>query len=292
MLSLRAKGGRHVTTTPDETLETLRHEVDAWLGRCVLELQIFELRLKAIVAHREVSGAPHDLPALVARHVARAGRMTLGMLIGELLESYLIRESDGPPAEPTRDVPAPWVVYRVRMALPDADLERTRQALEELVAQRNDLVHHFIQRHDLTRVDGCRAARDALIATRDLIRQHNDEARAWVEDIDRTRAVFEKSLLDEQNRGLIFGETTPRKPLELRHTRIVKALRKAAREVAVGGLTRLDDAVQWISVRHPAERPQAYGRNDWAEVVIESGVFELLVADPDGRRVIYYRETA
>ncbi len=281
-----------MNTTQDETLETLRHEVHAWLGRCVLGLQVFELQLKAIVAHREVSGPPDALPALVARHVARAGRMTLGQLIGELRDSYLIRESDGPPAGSERDRPAPWITFQSRMALPDADLERTRQALEALVTLRNDLIHHFVQRHDLTSADGCRAARDALVATRELIRRHNDEAREWVEDIERARAAFVKALLDPQNQRLIFGGGAAQAPVELRHTRIVKALRKAARELAVGGLTRLDDAVQWMSLRHPAERPQTYGCNDWAEVVIESGVFELLVADPEGRQETYYRETA
>jgi hypothetical protein len=279
-----------VTTTPEETLETLRHEVHACLGRCLLGLQVFELQLKAIVAHREVSGPPVNLAALVARRVARTGRMTLGMLVGDLLESHLIRESDGPADEPARDAPAPWITFRSRMALPDADLDRVRQALEELVTLRNDIVHHFVERHDLTSVNGCRAARDALIATRDLIRRHNDEARVWVEDLERTRATFAQALLDPQNQRLIFGGTTPRKSQALRHTRIVKALRAATRDVAVGGLTRLDDAVRWINARHPDEQPQSYGRDNWEEVVSESEVFELLIASSDDRQTMYYRE--
>jgi len=59
-----------------------------------------------------------------------------------------------------------------QLSLSAEDYDRTQGDLRELVQLRNNLVHHFIDQHDLWSIDGCRAAHDALVAACERIGKH------------------------------------------------------------------------------------------------------------------------
>ena len=169
----------YMTTLPvDDTLQTLQREVQRLLGRCVLRLQQYEKLMKAIVAHHEISAAGSPLASNQEQRIADAASKTLGTLVGTLLGSYVTTDEVEDASEPdARDV---IISFKVKMSLRMSaeDYDRTQNDLKELVLLRNNLVHHFIDQHDLWSLDGCRGAHDTLKAAYSRIDQHFEQLGA------------------------------------------------------------------------------------------------------------------
>jgi hypothetical protein len=153
-------------TLSDDALPPLRREVQRLLGRCLLRLQQYERLIKSMVAHHEISGPIHTLEAVQAERIANTARLTLGTLVGDLLGSYLVPNEIGTPIEAMASCPDDAISFGMRMhlELSDSDFAQTENELKELVLLRNNLVHHFIDQHDLGSLDGCRSATDEAVA--------------------------------------------------------------------------------------------------------------------------------
>ena len=154
-----------MTASPtDDPLTLPQHEVQRLLGRCILRLQQYEKLMKAIVAHHQISAYGSPPISNMEERVAAASRKTLGELIGSLFGTYVITEGKDDYVEP--DAPEDVISFHSRIALElsSEHYEKTQNDLKKLVSVRNTLVHHFIDQHDLWSVDGCRDARDDLLA--------------------------------------------------------------------------------------------------------------------------------
>jgi hypothetical protein len=283
-----------MTTPSDESVPTLQRDVQRLLGRCMLRLQQYEGLIKAIVVHHDLSRPVHALETVQAARMSATARKTLGMLVGELLGSYVVTNTDDTPFEDTAGHPehVPTIRIRTNLGFSDADYTRTVRELGELVTLRNNLVHHFIEQHDLWSVDGCRRAQDALVAAYSRIDQHLEQLRQWLEDMERCRrfmAEFGKSdeIRDRVVNGIVSDGTVD--PPE---TGIVRALRNAAGAVSVDGWAPVEGAGKWIAKRFPEQVPKKYGCSSWRQVVHESKVFELRYFTLNGKRSACYRERA
>ena len=148
----------------DEELQTLQREVQRMLGRCLLRLQQYEKLMKAIVAHHEISASGSPLESNQAERIADAANKTLGTLVGTLLGTYVTSGEQDEVAEP--DAPDNIISFKMKMSLRMSaeDFDTTQNDLKELVLLRNNLVHHFIDQHDLWSLDGCRGAQESLVA--------------------------------------------------------------------------------------------------------------------------------
>lgn len=200
-----------MTPLSDEALPARQREVQRLLGRCLLRLQQYERLIKAIVAHHELTGPPHALETIRAARVADSARKTLGTLIGDLLGSYLAPNEIGDTPKDLPDCPAEPVMvsFRIGLSLSDADFARLENELRELVALRNDLVHHFIDRHDLWSVDGCLRASDALVAAYSRIDQYFEQLRGWAEHMEQTRRLAAEFAQSDAFRDLIVNGIAP-----------------------------------------------------------------------------------
>lgn len=180
-----------MATLPDDALRKPQHEVQRLLGRCLLRLQQYERLIKAIMASHEISGTAQTLESLQAKRIADTARMTLGRLVGNLLGSYIVPNKIDPTVEMATSSPEDVTSFAMRMhlELSDADFARTESELNELVHLRNDLVHHFIDQHDLWSLDGCRGAQDALAAAYSRINQHFEKLQGWAEDMQQCQRL-------------------------------------------------------------------------------------------------------
>ena len=151
-----------MTPLSDEALPARQREVQRLLGRCLLRLQQYERLIKAIVAHHEIAGPAHALESIRAARIADTASKTLGTLVGQLIGSYVVTDEGDTPAEVSADAPEDVISFGMRMhlSLSAEDYVRTENDLKELVSLRNNLVHHFIDQHDLWRLDGCRCAHE------------------------------------------------------------------------------------------------------------------------------------
>lgn len=129
---------------------------------------------------------------------------------------------------------------------------------------RNNLVHHFIDhqfidQHDLWSTDGCRSARDALVAAYHRIDQQFEQLRGWAEHMDQARRLVAELVQSDVFRDLVINGIAPDGTVDWPAAGIVRARREAANELAVDGWTPVAAAGRWIMERSPEEQPNKYG---------------------------------
>lgn len=281
-----------MTTPPvDGELQASQREVQRLLGRCLLRLQQYEHLIKAIVAHHDIAGPAHALESIRAERVADAATKTLGTLVGYFVGSYVVTDEVDTSDEVTGNAPNDVMSFRMRthMSMSAEDYARTEADLKELVLLRNNLVHHFIDQHDLWSLDGCRAANDALLAAYSRIDEHFEQLRGWAEHMDQARRLTAEFVQSDAFHDLVANGIAPDGTVDWPAAGIVRVLREAAGELAVDGWTPVASAGRWISERHPEQLPGKYGCSSWRQVVHESRLFELRYRDVDGRRAAWYR---
>ena len=279
-----------MTTLPtDDALPTQQREVQRLLGRCLLRLQQYEKLMKAIVAHHEISAAGSPLASNQEQRIADAASKTLGTLVSTLLGSYVTTDEVEDASEP--DARDDIISFKVKMSLrmSTEDYDRTQNDLKELVLLRNNLVHHFIDQHDLWSLDGCRGAQDALVAAYSRIDQHFEQLRGWAEHMDQARQLTAEFVQSDAFHDLVVNGIAPDGVVDWPAAAIVRALREAAGELAIDGWAPVALAGRWIAERHPDQLPAKYGCSSWRQVVHESRLFELRYREVDGQRAAWYR---
>ena len=195
----------------DEVLQTLQQEVQRLLGRCMLRLQQYEQLIKAMVAHHRLSGPIHDLEQTRAKQIDDTARKTLGILVGDLLGSYVVADEINPPEE-TKTNPSENVnsfAMHMTLGLPDAEFVKVESELREMVLLRNNLVHHFIDQYDLWSSDGCRGAQDALVNAYSRIDHHFGQLRGWAESMDEVRQTMSEILQSEEFKDVFVNGIAP-----------------------------------------------------------------------------------
>mgnify|MGYP001253910518 CR=1 FL=1 len=279
-----------MTTLPaDDALPTQQREVQRLLGRCLLRLQQYEKLMKAIVAHHEISAVGSPLASNQEQRIADAASKTLGTLVSTLLGSYVTTDEVEDASEP--DARDDIISFKVKMSLRMSaeDYDRTQNDLKELVLLRNNLVHRFIDQHDLWSLDGCRGAQDALVAAYSRIDQHFEQLRGWAEHMDQARQLTAEFVQSDAFHDLVVNGIAPDGVVDWPAAAIVRALREAAGELAIDGWAPVALAGRWIAERHPDQLPAKYGCSSWRQVVHESRLFELRYREVDGQRAAWYR---
>lgn len=277
------------TQPMEEELQTLQRDVQRMLGRCLLRLQQYEKLMKAIVAHHEISASGSPLESNQAERIADAASKTLGTLVGTLLGAYVTTDEVEDASEP--DAPDDIISFKVKMSLRISveDYDRTQNDLKELVLLRNNLVHHFIDQHDLWSLDGCRDAHDSLVAAYSRIDQNFEQLRGWAEHMDQARRLAAEFAQSDAFRDLVINGIAPDGSVDWPAAGIVRVLREADAELAIEGWTPVASAGRWIAERHPDQLPAKYGCSSWRQVVHESRLFELRYREVNGQRAVWYR---
>jgi hypothetical protein len=282
----------HVITLPaDEELQTQQREIQRMLGRCLLRLQQYEHLIKAIVAHHEIAGPAHSLESIRAARIADAASKTLGTLVGQLIGSYVVTDAADATTDVSANAPENVISFGMRMQLSMSaeDYARTENDLKELVLLRNNLVHHFIDQHNLWSVDGCRSAYDALVTASSRIDQHFEQLRGWAEHMEQARQLAAEFVQSDAFHDFVVNGIAPDGTVDWPAAGIVRTLREAAEELAIDGWTPVATAGRWIAERHPDQLPARYGCSSWRQVVHESRLFELRYREVDRQRAAWYR---
>lgn len=280
-------------------LPELQRAMQFKLGGCLLRLQQYELLLKAMVAHAEVAGPPAQLEALRDEQIAGAQRKTLGSLVGMLTEGYLssadshATTKDDAENDPPSD--GAWFRTRYRMVMDVKRYETTRAELKELVDLRNDLVHHLLQRFDVSHLEGCTAAVAYLNSSREVIDARYLTLRAWAQQMEESRVMMAAFVDSPSFKDLLIDGITPDSEVHWPVSGIVRSLREAEAAVGQAGWTELNAAIEWQRHHAPKQTPTRYGCSSWRHVLHESQQFEVRMEVPangtsavDGR-VVWYR---
>lgn len=277
--------------------EIFQHEVQRKLGRCILRLQQYERLMKAMVAGMEVKGPLEHLQTVRARQEAGVSDKSLGTLVRLFTSGHLAPATSKREAKPSEtsfggqsaDVASASMRFTISMS-PERHAQ-TKEGLAELVALRNDLVHHLIERFDISDEEGCRAATTHLESCYEKIDGHCERLKSWATGLAEDQALMSsfiqtKAFEDALVHGISHDGTVcwPR-------ATIVECLREAETVCRIDGWTSLSAAIALISTENRDQIPRRYGCKTWRQILRKSGLFELRsVTDPTGkRRQTWYR---
>jgi hypothetical protein len=279
---------------PEESRQAaLQRDVQRLLGRCLLRMQQYEVLLKAMLAHQEVSGSIDTLDAQRAARAEKLADKSLGTLVKALFQTYVVPPGFErellPKDETAADRMSVALSLRLEMSL--ENLDETKAAVKDLVELRNQLVHHLIERFDLFSELGCVDAVRHLEESYGRIDQHFLQLSGWAEASDKARAKAAQFTRSPEFRDMLVNGIAPDGTFDWAHTGIVRVLREAAKELATQGWTRLDSACTWIADKHPEQVPHKYGCWTWRQVLSESRQFELQYRlESNGTKVACFRE--
>lgn len=171
------------TSPIPESLVALQREVQRKAGRNLLRLQQCEFLMKTLAAEQELvtsADAPQDIKA---KNRELVSKKSMGQVVGHLTENYLrIASASSKPDEdydPPPNVTLPLIRTTIHMEFSEDNFKRTKQKLADLVDLRNELVHHFMEKFDLSSEDGCQAADTYLDESLKQIKADHEELRCW-----------------------------------------------------------------------------------------------------------------
>ena len=263
-----------------EDVTNEQHAVQQKMGRCLLLLQQYERLLKWLAARQAIEGSGDKLQAIGAQRVEKLKNKTLGHLVDVLTESYLSLDSldgtnsasDDPQGE-VRD--SGWFRMRSSIVMSPERYAQTVQELHDLVTLRNDLVHHLIDKFDVSTLDGCRDATVYLDAAYLRIDSSYAALTAWDKSMQETHALMASFFASEAWEESFVHGNAPGEAVDWPRAKVVELLRDAAKTMAQDGWTKLADAIAFIAAVHAEHTPRRYGCSSWRQVLHESKQFTL-----------------
>lgn len=206
---------------------------------------------------------------------------SLGRLVqkftGELLTSRP-SEGENAPGAPSAGRPSAevaWASIRFNLSMSPEDNAHTKAGLAELLALRNDLVHHLMERFDIFDENGCRAASSHLDICREKIDGHLERLQGWATSVAQSQALALSFMQSKAFEDVFLHGINPDGTVCWARATIVECLREAETACQVDGWTALDAALRFISKENQDQIPSKYGCKTWRQILTQSGQFEL-----------------
>lgn len=265
-------------------LDPTRNEVLRRLGRNVLLFQQIEGLLKSLLVAGSASGYASELVQKRNDRAERINIRTMGGVVGELFENHFggERSKDNAPESPS----GIWLSYWFGFDLEPSELEGYKAEIADMVAQRNELIHHFHQRFDFDSVASLCEAGRYLDCQREKALRLEDRLR----DLAKTASEALESLggfvRSPEFDALLRGNS-------LEASALVAGLVDIARDCARDdGWTLLALAGNRLRERMPeaaASMRERYGHKTLKALMLAAGLFEFLdeATERGGTRVLY-----
>lgn len=277
-------GGQTGESTQDAAFEALRAEVFRKIGRNLMLFQQMEGMLKFLVANNGVAGYASEFEDIHAKRTEVIRKRTMGQLVGEFMETLL---GEGPlgPAEPDelREV---WVSYSFRIETDAARYEERKSALADVVADRNELIHHFLPRWNSNSVESTQDADRYLNCQRAKANVELEHLKSLVAAIHEGGRQFAQYFASAEMKSEL-------KVALLRQSRLVILLGDIAQQIGRDdGCVLLNTAAQLLRQHAPEEfaaMPQRHGHQTLKSLILATELFDV-VEEPSkkgGVRVLY-----
>lgn len=267
--------------TDTETLQALQREVQRKFGRAVLVLQQYEGLVKGLVAEKDLAGPIAELQQIKDNQLKAVAKKTLGQVVGDLtggvmaLPSPTNEESNGSEYS-EGDLSLPWIRFSFRMEMQEEDFKETERKMADLVDLRNELVHHFLEGHDMWSISGCQEALGYLEECNKQVDAHYEELRNWAKHIIEAREYSASIFRSQEFQDFLFHGIYPGGAgVHWPSCTIVNVLREAEDALTEDGWTFLKDAIEFAGGKAPEHIPSRYGCTSWRQVLHESGQFEI-----------------
>ncbi len=275
----------------DVELEEAREGLYRWLGRCLVQVQGIEMRLKQLLALSSFGGTVEEIEDQLAKRHLDYATNTLGTLVRLVTTEFLLEDGQEPPATPDRpDVRVPTYHERFNITMAPERLEVMKQDLAEMVAWRNDTVHHLATLYPLNSAQGCQDAQAYLENFSGKLDRHRQEIESWVDGMVETHTYRVQLMRSSAWMDYVKDGILPDGSVQWDISGMVRALRNAARTRGEGVWMPLDEAIAWIRHEAPTQIPSRYRCSTYRQAIHESCAFDVRREQGgDGRMVFLYR---
>lgn len=279
-----------------EEIEDKQREVQRRLGRCLLRLQQYEGLMKAVVAMHDLGGTPSTLASVPAQRSEELATTSLGLLAERLFNTVVVPEGfveNNTAASQAKAAEEVGIRVVVRIQMSQAEFERAKQDVKDLVKLRNTLVHHLLELFDLWTTQGCVDAIAYLSNAFGVVDEHLQQLRHWAESLDQAKQRVAQELDSPATINSLESGIASDGQVLWAASGIVACLREAAAALQVDDWTPLGGAIAWVGREYPAQTPELYGCRSWPHVLHQSKLFDLrYTREADAAKVAWYRERA
>ena len=246
--------------------------------------QQMEHMLKCFLANGQYSGYASELAKNIEQSRETIHKQTMGQVVGQFLEKIFSasKETTNAPEELTEA----WVSFRYTIECDDTYYEGRKNALDSIVAQRNELIHHLLPKWDFNSLDSGTATELYLDQQREKILPELEVLKAQLkamQEAGKVLADFLASNEGEKQFELSF----------LRQSQLVAWLFSIAEQrTRPDGWVVLSNAAQFIRQHAPEEvanLEKRYGYKKLKGAILATEYFDINEEQTDkgGIRVLY-----
>jgi len=173
-----------------DVLREAQSELLRKVGRNVLLLQYLERLLKSILSDRQISGYISELPAKHQQRRAHMHKQTMDQFVGQ----YRDQITPSTDAEPT-ELKEAWISLTITIE-GTQDEQEVFTSLSNIVAERNELIHHFLPAWDILSIESSSAVAKQLDQQRDRILPVVRHLESQVQMIQEMKKELSTTLAD------------------------------------------------------------------------------------------------
>lgn len=251
-------------------LKALSDEVLRKIGRNLLLFQQIEGMLKFVLANGQVRGYASELATVRQRKAESVQTRTMGQLVGQFVDETL---TDFEPEEESPDeIREAWLSFTFKVQGDSAFYETQKAQLAGLVADRNDLIHHFLPMWNPSSWDSTHAAvqyLDQQYKKALPVREHLKSVIDAMQEGLKAHADFMASEEGQRQFKLSW----------LQQSRLVILLGDIAMQMGrPDGWTPLSTAGQLVRLHAPEEvsvLKERYGYSNLKQLLLATGVFDV-----------------
>ncbi len=257
-------------------LDSIKNEIYLKIGKNIILFQRIEFLLKFLISHQSFSSEIKEIKLTLEQQHQLLEKTTLGKLINQFLglEPTFKNINDNQNVDDTRAL----ISFEWKILVEPSSYEEKKKLLKLLVAERNDLVHHFYEKFDLTSIDELEEANQYL----------DEQYRKIKLEFENLQALT-KFLIE------VYQQELPNlvKIVMLQSSRLVQQLFEIAeKKHRDDGWTILSEAERLIRQEAPEEidmLKKTFKQKSLKNLMIATELFEFIeeTTTKGGMRVLY-----
>lgn len=257
-------------------------------GLCVLRLQRYEHLAKAVLGGAVVETHGQTIARPNETRAGPIAKKTLGPVMEDLVKGVI--KSDAAPDDPDDEIAGDLNLIKIRTrftrVLPADAHEKFKHRTESFVDMRNELVHHFLQRFDLTSDGGYQAAMAHLDRCLQSVDAELLELEGLAKDMQQMISL-QTQILSQMDIMEIFAREFPEgSPDDFGpEHELIRWLKQAECMAREDGWTSLAVAASYIHAQSPDLRLKDHKVAKWSKVLDRSRVFEKQVEFAEGTAI-------
>jgi len=265
------------------TLDDSVNEVLRKIGRNIMNFQQLEHLLKFIVANGSFSGYVSEVSLNMEQKAASIKKQTMGQLVGRYLESTNPKYQEL--SDEPEELKEAFISFKFHTECDSIYYETKKDALAQMVSDRNELVHHMLPKFNTNSIESCIQINKKLDEQNKKIISEINELKQKADSLQEGKKILGEFLTSNEGK----------KQFELswlRQSRLVLLLGDIAVQTArADGWASINIAGHLIKQHAPEEvavLKERYGHKSLKALILATEIFDIYEEPTEkGFRLLY-----